>query len=286
MDKESVRRKKEHLIRLLQDAGSLLVAFSGGMDSAFLLASAHETLGEGVLAATAISEIYPVREKDTAARFASDRGVEHIVFRSEEIRLPAFVTNGPDRCYHCKRSLFQKLIKIAEDRGIKHVAHGANADDLDDYRPGFRAAGEMGIMAPLLDVGLRKREIGFLSKEMGLSTWDKPAMACLATRIPYGSPITAEKLKMIEESEAFLFDKGVGQCRVRHHGSVARIEVEGPGLRMIMGDALRKRIVRKFREIGFLHIAVDLEGYVSGSMNRALEVENAESKGQSAKRGL
>ena len=283
MDKESVRRKKEHLIRLLQDAGSLLVAFSGGMDSAFLLASAHETLGEGVLAATAISEIYPVREKDTAARFASDRGVEHIVFRSEETSLPAFVTNGPDRCYHCKRSLFQKLIKIAEDRGIKHVAHGANADDLDDYRPGFRAAGEMGIMAPLLDVGLRKREIGFLSKEMGLSTWDKPAMACLATRIPYGTPITAEKLKMIEESEAFLFDKGVGQCRVRHHGSVARIEVEGPGLRMIMGNDLRKRIVGKFREIGFLHIAVDLEGYVPGSMNRALEVENAESKGQSAK---
>ena len=286
MDKESVRRKKEHLIRLLQDAGSLLVAFSGGMDSAFLLASAHETLGEGVLAATAISEIYPVREKDTAARFASDRGVEHIVFRSEEIRLPAFVTNGPDRCYHCKRSLFQKLIKIAEDRGIKHVAHAANVDDLEDYRPGFRAAKEMGIMAPLLDVGLRKREIGFLSKEMGLSTWDKPAMACLATRIPYGNAITAEKLRMVDEAESFLFDKGVGQCRVRHHGSVARIEVEGPGLRMIMGDALRKRIVRKFREIGFLHIAVDLEGYVSGSMNRALEVENAESKGQSAKRGL
>ena len=273
MDKESMTRKNERLIRLLRDADSLLVAFSGGVDSSLLLAVAHETLGEGVVAATAISEIYPAREKDAAVKFIRDRGVEHIVFRSEEIRLPPFVSNGPDRCYHCKRSLFQKLIQIAEDRGIKHVAHGANADDLKDYRPGFRAAGEMGIMAPLLDVGLRKQEIRSLSKEMGLSTWGRPAMACLATRIPYGSPVTAEKLKMIEEAEAFLFDKGVGQCRVRHHGSVARIEVEGPGLRMIMGDDLRKAIVGKFREIGFLHIAVDLEGYVSGSMNRALEIE-------------
>ena len=273
MDKESVTRKKEDLMRLLRDAGSLLIAFSGGVDSTFLLAVAHETLGEVAVAATAISEIYPAREKNAAVRFIRERGIEHILFRSEETSIAAFLSNGPDRCYHCKKSLFQKLIEIAADRGIKHVAHGANVDDLEDYRPGFRAAKEMGIMAPLLDAGLSKKDIRHLSKEMGLSTWDKAAMACLATRIPYGSPITAEKLKMIEEAEAFLFERGVRQCRVRHHGSVARIEVEGQGLKTIMGNDPRKSIVRKFREIGFLHIAVDLECYVSGSMNRALEIE-------------
>ncbi|MBW1740433.1 MAG: ATP-dependent sacrificial sulfur transferase LarE [Deltaproteobacteria bacterium] len=273
MGEESITRKKERLIHQLGGVGSLLMAFSGGVDSTFLLAVAHEILGEGVVAATAVSEIYPAREKDAAVRFTRDRDIEHIVFRSEETSHPAFVSNGPDRCYHCKRFLFQKLIEIAKDRSIKHVAHAANVDDLEDYRPGFRAAREMGVMAPLLEAGLSKQDIRLLSKEMGLSQWDKPAMACLATRIPYGSPITAEKLKMIEAAEAFLFDRGVRQCRVRHHGSVARIEVESPGMKMIMGDDFREGIVRKFREIGFLHIAVDLEGYISGSMNRMLEIE-------------
>jgi uncharacterized protein len=186
------------------------------------------------------------------------------------------VSNGPARCYHGKKSLFQKLIQIAEERGIERVAHGANVDDLEDYRPGLRAAAEMGIMAPLLDAGLRKQDIRFLSKEKGFSQWDKPAMACLATRIPYGSPITAEKLKMIEEAERFLLERGVRQCRVRHHGSVARVELESSGIGMIMRDDVREAVVRKFREIGFLHIALDLEGYVSGSMNRVLEIESIE----------
>ena len=280
VDIRDVEGKQDRLVRQLRDVGSLLVAFSGGVDSAFLLAVAHETLGKGAVAATAVSEIYPRREEEQAKVFARERGIEHIIFQSNEMGLPAFVANGPDRCYHCRKSFYEKLLEIAGERSIESVAHAANVDDLQDYRPGLEAAKEMGVMAPLVDSGLTKEEIRFVAKKMGLSQWDKPAMACLATRIPYGSPVTDQKLKMIEDAEQFLVDRGFRQCRVRHHGSVARIELDDSGLASIMEADLKKEVVQRLRQIGFLHVVLDLEGYESGRMNRALGMPNPnESRG-------
>ena len=271
IDKENAMSKKENLIHYLEKLDSLLVAFSGGVDSTFLLALSHQTLTDKVLAVTESSTTYPSRERKEAIKFTKDRGIEHIVFQADETSIAEFVSNAPDRCYHCKKSLSKNLLNIAKEKAISHVAYAANLDDLSDYRPGMDAAREMGIIAPLVDVHLSKEEIRFLSKEMGLPTWNKPAMACLASRIPYGDPITTEKLKMVEEAEDFLADQGFRQYRVRHHGSVARIEVAGSEIIKITGPELRKNIVEKFRQIGFYHIAVDLEGYFSGSMNRVLK---------------
>lgn len=274
-DKEKAWSKKEALIHYIENLDSLIVAFSGGVDSTFLLAVAHRVLGEKVLAATASSATYPSQEQEEAARFARERGIRHIIFESDETCLPAFSDNSPDRCYHCKKLLSQELLQIAKEKGILHIALAANLDDLGDYRPGITAAEEMGMIEPLMDAKLTKEEIRFLSKEMDLPTWDKPAMACLASRIPYGDPITDEKLKMVEEAEAVLFKNGFRQFRVRHHGAVARIEVEISDLGKIMDKTLREKIVERFRKIGFLHIALDLEGYVTGSMNRSLDLKNS-----------
>lgn len=273
MNEEVARSKKQNLVSHLKKLDSLLVAFSGGVDSTFLLVVAHQVLGEKVVAVTARSVIHPGREGEDAAAFARERGIRHLVFSSEEMSLLEFVSNGPDRCYHCKRHLVQALFKIAREHGIKNVAHGANTDDLKDYRPGFRAADEAGVLAPLIDAELNKEEIRFLSKEMGLPTWDKPPMPCLASRIPYGSPITGGKLKMIEEAERFLLDQGFREVRVRHHGAVARIEVGSAEQEKIMANGLRQATVDKFRKIGFEHVALDLEGYLAGKMNRALGKE-------------
>jgi len=269
----SAEEKKALLIAKLKKVDSLLVAFSGGVDSAFLLAVAHEALGKKVLAVTAVSPIHPLRERTEAIRFAREKDIPHLLFSSHETDLPEFLTNSPDRCYHCKKALCQTLWEIAKERNIHHVAHGVNVEDPDDFRPGLQAAVEAGIIAPLMDENLNKTEIRQLSKSMGLPQWDKPSMACLASRLPYGSVITLKKLKMIETAEAFLQDKGLKTLRVRHHGAVARIEVGASERDLILNDAIRRDIIKKFRHMGFDHIALDLEPFASGKMNRSINQE-------------
>jgi len=271
MDKAAARCKKENLLNGLRKLNSLMVAFSGGVDSAFLLAAAREALGKKAAAATAVSPIHPRREREEAVRFARERGISHFLFRTNEMEIPEFIANGTDRCYHCKRALCEILLRLAKDKGMGPVAHGANVDDLEDYRPGFRAAKEAGIMAPLIDADLSKEEIRFLAKEMGLFEWDKPSMACLASRFPYGCPISEKGLGMVEAAEAFLSAEGFKCVRVRYHGPVARIECAASDMHKIVNGDIRKSIVEEFCRIGFVHIALDLEGYVSGKMNRGIE---------------
>jgi uncharacterized protein len=270
VDMDNAHLKKKALLDALKDFPSLLIAYSGGVDSTFLLAVAHEVLGGNVLAVTATAPFYLSREVEEAVAFTQGHRIEHVLIPSEAGSLPSFIANAPDRCYHCKKLLFTKLRGLAEQRGIKHVAHAANVDDSGDYRPGARAAVEAGVLSPLVDAELTKDEIRYLSKQMGLPTWDKPAMACLASRIPYGEPITDEKLRMIQAAEAFLAVHGFKQFRVRCHGSVARIEVERAELPRILVPPLREEIIARFKEIGFLYVSMDLEGYVTGSMNRSL----------------
>ena len=271
MNTTAARDKKKRLVSSLRKFDSLLVAFSGGVDSAFLLTVAQEALGKKVAAATAVSPIHPRREQDDAVSFAGDRKIAHFLFKTNEMEIPEFVANHMDRCYHCKKALCKRLLQIAGEKSIGHVAHGANVDDLEDYRPGQRAAREAGIIAPLIDAELSKEEIRFLAKEMGLSEWDKPAMACLATRFPYGCPITEKGLGMVEAAEAFLSAQGFRGVRVRHHGPVARVEAASSEIHRIVREETRNAIVKRLREIGFDHVALDLEGYISGKMNRGIE---------------
>ena len=274
IDESLVRSKKELLLHELGRLDSLLVAFSGGVDSSLLLASAHQVLGDRVVAVTATSSIHPLREQDEAGKFTGERDISHIIFKIDVTKIPEFLSNTPERCYHCKKALSKEFLRIAKERAINQVAHGANVDDLGDYRPGFRAAEEAGMIAPLIAAGLSKAEIRFLAREMGLAEWDKPAMACLASRFPYGSTITEKGLKMVEEAEEFLLSEGFRGLRVRHHGPVARIEINPSDLGKIVSDHTRKAIVEKLRGIGFEHIALDLEGHISGKMNRSIEADN------------
>lgn len=265
---DNIKEKKERLVSILKSYNSLAVAFSGGVDSSFLLAVAHQVLYKRVVAITAISPVHPARETEFAKNFAIRLKIKHVIIQSGEMNLLEFTANTKNRCYVCKKDLFPKLLESALKSGIKDLAHGANMDDLNDFRPGFLAASELKIAAPLIDAGLSKQEIRELSKNMNLETWNKPAMACLATRIPYGATVTVESLKKIEEAENTLIDLGFSTCRVRHHGNLARIEVPPEDFEKILSKENKDAIIKKIKKTGYLYVAMDIEGYIQGSMNR------------------
>lgn len=267
MNTVNLETKKERLASILVRFDSLMVAFSGGVDSTFLLYMAREALPGNIVAVTAASAVHPVSEGRLAKTLADRLGVRHMVLQSREMMQPDFVANATDRCYVCKRYLFEDLLKMASDLKIKSVAHGANLDDLKDYRPGLKAAEEMGVHAPMIAAGLTKNDIRMLSKAVGLETWNKPPMACLATRIPYGTPITDKALRMIDLAEQALLNLGFNSCRVRLHDSVARIELDPDDIERLLDPKIRTFLSQELKSIGFSRISVDLDGYVQGGMN-------------------
>ena len=262
--------KLDVLINNIRQMESIAVAYSGGVDSTFLLKVAQEVLQENVIAVTARSSTYPEREFREAIDFAQKIGAKQVVIDSEELDIKGFSDNPVNRCYICKRALFSKITDVARQHHIRTVADGSNVDDLGDYRPGMEAAKELGVVSPLQDAGLSKEDIRILSREMGLPTWDKPAFACLASRIPYGQKITKETLVQVDQGEQFLLDLGFRQVRVRHHGDVARLEVSAHERSKFFDTALMDKAYEKFRQLGFSYVALDLKGYRTGSMNEVI----------------
>ncbi|MBQ4480678.1 MAG: ATP-dependent sacrificial sulfur transferase LarE [Victivallales bacterium] len=270
MLRPELSQKYQTLQENLRSLGSVAVAFSSGVDSTLLLRVSHDLLGTQAVAVTARSCSFPHREFSEAGEFCRREGIEQVVLESEELEVPGFAENPPTRCYLCKHELFSKILAFAKGRGLTAVAEGSNVDDLGDYRPGLQAIAELGVRSPLREAGLTKTEIRELSRELGLPTWEKPSFACLASRFVYGERITREKLLMVEAAEEFLHDLGLRQRRVRVHGDLARIEAEPQEIARLAEPSLRKRIVEKFRELGFLYVSLDLEGYRTGKMNRGL----------------
>lgn len=257
--------------------GSVLVAFSGGVDSSFLLKVCLGVLGEAggrVLAVTARSSTYPSSELSEAISLASSMGARHMVIDSEELEIKGFASNPPDRCYHCKSELFGKLSDIARKEGLAAILDGTNADDLKDYRPGSKAAKELGVRSLLQENGLTKDEIRAFSRDLGLPTWGKPAFACLASRFPYGVTITRDKLKMVELAEKSIRELGFRQARVRHHGDVARIELEPGLIARAVEPIMAEKIQNALTKAGFSYVAVDILGYRTGSMNETLKPDD------------
>lgn len=268
---DELQEKLAKLEEYIRELGSLAIGFSGGVDSSFLLAVAHEVLGDNVIAVTGADASVPEREVNEAIAFCKERGIRHIICKVDPLQEEGYRNNSPDRCYYCKHGIFTEVKRIADEYGIKYMAEGSNMDDIGDYRPGLRAAAELSVKSPLREARLNKSEIRIISRAMGLPTWSKPAYACLASRFVYGEEITEKKLHMIDRAEQVLIEHGFFEERVRMHGNIARIEVPPLDITRLAADGVREEVYEELRKIGFLFVTLDLKGYRLGSMNATLQ---------------
>lgn len=264
----------DKLKNFIRQYNKVAIAFSGGVDSSFLLKAASDALGsENVIAITLKAAVNPEKEVAEAVELAELTGAKHLVIPVDVMSIPGFRENPPDRCYICKKAIFERIIKEAQGYGINTIFDGTNADDVNDYRPGMKALKELGVISPLKECGLGKSEIRKYSKETGIKTWDKPSMACLASRVPYNEPITEEKLRLVGKAEAMLQAMGFTQFRVRCHGSIARIEIAPEEMAKVLDMSIMKDINDKLKSIGFHYVTLDLQGYRTGSLNETLNME-------------